>query len=124
MSRGFKRYHFRLPYVKAGNSYSLVIQGLPIPGTMPFCASLIDSVILRKVPVEPAAFGERDFAKAAFVLAADTKLELDYSGTVLVDKIAYAGTSYSGILSATTAPFIKGVGSVLVRPKGTIMTVR
>lgn len=124
MSRGFKRYHFRLPYVKAGNSYSLVIQGLPIPGTMPFCASLIDSVILRKVPVEPAAFGERDFAKAAFVLAADTKLELDYSGTVLVDRIAYAGTSYSGILSATTAPFIKGVGSVLVRPKGTIMTVR
>lgn len=124
MSRGFKRYHFRLPYLKAGNSYSLVIQGLPIPGTMPHCASLIDSVILRKVPVEPAAFGERDFAKTTVMLAADTKLELDYSGSVELYSLAYANASYHGTLSATNTPFIQGAGSIVIKPKGTMIRIR
>ncbi len=88
--RTFRRYAFRLPYVKAGQAYELVLQGLT-PNTA-WYASLIDSVILKKVNAQPAAFDGQAFASTVVALAAGTALELDYGGTAELDGVSYGGS--------------------------------
>ena len=122
MDTTFRRYAFRLPHVVAGQSYALVLQGLTPPGT--WYASLIDSVILRKVEAEPAALSANAFAGAAIELASGTKLELDYAGIVELDVLSYAGHPFTGTLCATNTPFIRGAGYVLVKSKGTILLLQ
>ena len=118
----FRRYAFRLPYVRAGRAYGLVIQGLNSGGGR--TASLIDSVMLRKADAEPAAFDEQVFAGTAIALAAGTVLELDYGSVLELDGLSYGGVPYTGWQCASNTPFIRGAGSVLVKPKGAVLLLR
>ena len=122
MDTTFRRYVFRLPYVEAGRAYGLVLQGLNSVGG--WTASLIDAVVLSKADAEPAAFGGKAFARVVVSLAAGTRLELDYGGTVELDGLGYVGVPFTGMLSAANTPFIRGAGCVLVKPKGAVLLLR
>ena len=122
MDTTFRRYAFRLPYVEAGRAYGLLLQGLNSGGG--WTASLVDKVILRKADAEPAAFDRKAFAEAAVSLAAGCKLELDYAGIVELDGLSYDGVPRTGSLNAVNTPFIRGAGSVLIKPKGAVLLLR
>ena len=122
MDATFQRYAFRLPYVKAGQAYALVLQGLTPPGT--WYASLIDSVILRKIVPEPTPLSSMLLANATLSVAEGASLELDYPGTLELDTFKYAGIQHSGMFNAANSSFIQGEGSLLIKPKGTMILLQ
>ncbi len=122
MDTTFRRYAFRLPHVVAGQSYALVLQGLTPPGT--WYASLIDSVILRKIVPEPTALDGKLLEKTKFALASGATLELDYPGVIELGEFSYGGIPRTGTLNAATTPYIRGSGSFLVKPKGAVLLLR
>jgi len=57
-------------------------------------------------------------------LAAGSRLALDFPGQVTFKELWYDGRLYSGVLTATNAPFLTGAGSVYVSPKRTLISIK
>jgi autotransporter-associated beta strand protein len=117
----FRRYTFRLPFVKANVPYVLAFEGIN-HGDTTDRASFIDSVILTKI--EEPTFDPAAFAKTEIALSAGTTLELDYDGLLTMERIIYSGRSYSGMMTAENTPFIQGTGSLYATPQGTIIILQ
>jgi len=118
----FRRYVFRLPYVEAGRTYGLTLQGINSGGG--WSASLIDAAILRKCDAEPEPFGAKAFEETVVSLAEGARLELDYKGTITLGGLWYDGVPCAGAMSAANTSFVRGTGCVLVKPKGAVLLLR
>ncbi len=121
-SAAFQRHTFRLPCVKANAPCVLAFEGLN-HGDDTDRASFIDGIVLTKVCDAPAA-DPSVYAKASLDLAPDTSLVLDFDDLLAMDRVAYNGRSYAGILSAENTPFIQGVGRLYVVPRGSRVVVQ
>jgi len=123
----WRRYEFRLPYVKAGTAYTLRFQGVNSMayqwGMTEDHASFLDDV---RIMLQAASVteGPGDYSHACLMLAADAKLALDFPGQARFKELWYDGHLYSGELDASNTPFITGAGSVYVSPKGTMIRVQ
>ena len=118
----WKRYSFRTPFLKAGVPFELAFEGLN-QGDNVDRASVIDEVAIERV-ADGAAPGTDAFAGASVELAEGTALELDFDGTVELKDLVYAGRRRCGELNASNCPFIRGVGTVYVRPHGMKVIIR
>lgn len=123
----WRRYEFRLPYVKAG-THTLRFQGINSMayqwGSTEDHASFLDDVrIVRQVPAV-AGDGPGDYRNVRVELAAGAKLALDFPGQTRFKELWYDGHLCSGELDASNTPFITGAGSVYVSPKGTMIRVQ
>lgn len=124
----WRRYTFRLPYVKAGETYTLLFDGINSiynqQGLLDDHASFIDDVRITK----QAAFDETGtpgaYKSVVVDLAAGSKLDLDFAGQVKVKELWYDGRLYSGVLDASNTTFLTGAGSVYVSPKGTLIRIQ
>lgn len=86
------------------------------------CGGVLDGLEIEQVtPMQMPTL-----PKAVSIDVADgATLALDYVGTNEVSFVRYAGRSCIGEIDATTCPdFVTGVGSLFVRPKGTIILFR
>ena len=117
----FRRYFFRLPGVKANVPYVLAFEGLN-HGDTADRASFLDSVMLTKAD-EPA-FNAAAYAKTVLDLSPGAALELDYDGLLTMDRVAYNGRSFSGLLSEDNTPFIRGTGRIYAASKGAVLSVQ
>ncbi len=124
----WRRYTFRLPYVRHGVAYSLLFEGLNSMlnqlGMGADHDSFIDDVrITRQAPVlETGTPGE--YKNVDVRLDAGSRLALDFPGLVVFHELWYDGHLYSGTLDASNAPFLTGTGSVYVSPKGTLIQIQ
>jgi hypothetical protein len=121
----WRRYTFRLPYVKAGVAHSLVFEGLNSMayqlGTGTDHTSFLDDVRVEKQTAVGEAATPGSYRKLAVHLTEGSKLALDFSGQTVFKEIRYNGSPYSGTLDASNTPFLTGAGSVYVSPKGTVV---
>ena len=118
----FQRYTFRLPCAKTNTPGVLAFEGIN-HGDDVDRASFIDCVTLTKIGDSPTA-DPAAFVKASLDLAPDTSLALDFDDLLVMDRIAYGGRAYAGILSAENTPFIQGVGRLYVVPRGAVFVVQ
>ena len=118
----WKRFSFRTPFLKAGVPFELAFEGLN-QGDNVDRASVIDEVALERVD-DGAAPGADAFAGASVELAEGATLELDFIGTAELKDLVYAGRRRCGELNASNCPFIRGVGTVYVRPHGMKVIIR
>lgn len=124
----WRRYTFRLPYVKAGVTNSLVFDGLNSMynqlGLADDHTSFIDDVrITKQTAVEPAGT-PGSYKNLVVSLASGSKLALDFPGVTVFKELWYDGRIYSGERNAANTPFLTGAGSVYVSPKGTMIAIR
>jgi len=117
----FRRYTFRLPYVKADTPYELAFEGIN-HGDTTDRASFIDSVTLAKI--EDPAFDSSAFPETELALSSGTTLELDYEGMLTMERVTYNGRSYVGVMTVDNTPFIKGTGALYATPQGTIIILK
>lgn len=120
----WRRYSFQTPYLKTGQSYELAFEGLNHGQSESQYdrTSILDNVSLTRVggmSVEPDAF-----AGATVELAAGATLELDFDGTVKLSGLRYAGRKRTGKLNAANCDFIRGSGTVYIKPAGMALVVR
>ena len=124
----WRRYTFRLPCVKAGETNSLVFDGLNSIynqlGLADDHTSFIDDVRITKQTAADGAGSPGAYKNLVVQLSAGSKLALDYPGVTVFKELWYDGRMYSGVRDASNTPFLSGVGSVYVSPKGTMIQVR
>jgi len=123
----WRRYTFRLPYIKSGVAYCLVFEGLNSManqlGTGGDHTSFIDDVRITKQTAAVKTDSLGTYKNLRVCLTAGSKLALDFPGQTLFKELVYDGKSYSGTLSASNTSFLTGSGSVYVSPKGTLIRV-
>ena len=123
----WRRYTFRLPYVKAGVTNSLVFDGInSIYNQMGLAddhASFIDDVRITKQTAASGTGTPGAYKNVTVRLEADSKLALDFPGRVTFKELWYDGRLYSGERNSSNTPFLTGVGSVYVSPKGTLIRI-
>ena len=124
----WRRYTFRLPYVKAGETCTLLFDGINSiynqQGLADDHTSFIDDVrITKQAPVDGAG-SPGAYKNLVVQLSAGSKLALDYPGVTVFKELWYDGRMYSGARDASDTPFLSGAGSVYVSPKGTMIQVR
>jgi hypothetical protein len=121
----WRRYTFRLPYVKAGVTNNLVFDGLNSIynqlGLADDHASFLDDVRIAKQTAVDDAGAPVSYKNLIVRLTAGSKLALDFPGQTVFKEIWYNGNLYSGTLDASNTPFLTGAGSVYVSPKGTVV---
>lgn len=124
----WRRYTFRLPYVKAGVTNNLVFDGLNSMynqlGLADDHTSFIDDVRITKQAVLKDEASPGSCRSVAVRLAAGSKLALDFPGQIVFKELWYDGRSYTGALDASNTAFLTGAGSVYVAPKGTIIRIQ
>ncbi|MBQ6247985.1 MAG: hypothetical protein IJK04_14025, partial [Kiritimatiellae bacterium] len=84
--------------------------------------AFFDGVSVRAASVASAP----SFAsKPRLSVAGGARLSLDYPGEVTVSSLKLGGVSFTGTVTAATAPeFLQGIGSITVEPDCTVLTVR
>ncbi|HNX35704.1 MAG TPA: hypothetical protein PKM57_13820 [Kiritimatiellia bacterium] len=124
----WRRYAFRLPYVKAGVTNSLVFDGLNSMynqlGLADDHTSFIDDVRITKQTALKDEAAPGAYRSVAIRLVAGSKLALDFPGQMVFKELWYDGRSYTGTLDASNTAFLTGAGSVYVAPKGTIIRIQ
>ena len=117
----YERYTFRLPYVKAGVSYLLALQGINSSGGDR--SSAVDDVRVTRVPVMDAY---APFPEGLTIdLAEGASLALDFAGTQPLHALRIGGRYVSGAVSAATHPAaITGTGTLLLPNLGTLLTLQ
>jgi len=124
----WKRYTFRLPYVKAGETYTLLFDGINSiynqQGLQDDHASFIDDVRITKQATVNETDTPGTYKDVVVNLAAGSTLDLDFAGQIQFKDIWYDGQSYSGVLDASNTTFLAGEGSVYVSPKGTLIQIQ
>ena len=124
----WRRYTFRLPYVKAGVAYTLMFEGINSMfnqlGMGEDHDSFIDDVRIVKQTAVSAAGTPGVYKNVVVRLDAGSKLALDFPGQTAFKELWYDGQLYSGTLNASNTPFLTGAGSVFVAPKGTIIRIQ
>jgi len=117
----YERYTFRLPYVKAGVSYLLALQGLNSSGGDR--SSAVDDVRVTRLPVMDAY---APFPEGLTIeLAEGASLALDFAGTQPLHALRIGGRYVSGTVSAATHPeAITGAGTLLLPNLGTLLTLQ
>ncbi|MDA3923312.1 MAG: hypothetical protein PF904_01270 [Kiritimatiellae bacterium] len=117
----FRRHEFNFAITEAG-TYDIGLQGQRSEPAGDY-NTMIDSVSLEKVDM--AEIGEPIPEDTTIELAAGTKLNLNYIGTLSVDTLRYNGTILTGTISNETCPeFIYGSGVIYSSPKGTIIILQ
>ena len=118
----FQRHSFRLPRVKASGSYVLSFEGVN-HGDRADRASFLDSVLIAKT--DDTSFDAASVPEKMDVsLDVGASLDLDFTGVMTVDRLAYNGRSYTGLRNAENTPFLHGSGSIYATAKGTLLSVR
>jgi hypothetical protein len=124
----WRRYTFRLPYVKQGVAYDLMFQGVNSManqlGTGGDHTSFIDDVWITKQTAVDETGTPGAYKNVVVDLAAGSRLALDFSGQAVFKELWYDGKSYSGIRNASNTAFLTGTGSVYVSPKGTVIRIQ
>ena len=124
----WQRYSFRLPYVKAGQTCTLLFDGINSiynqQGLQDDHASFIDDVRITKQKTLTETNSPGSFKNVVVNLEAGSTLDLDFAGQVEFNSIRYDGQSFSGVLDASNTSFLTGEGSVYVSPKGTLIMVK
>ena len=124
----WQRYTFRLPYVKAGETYTLLLDGINSiynqQGLEDDHASFIDDVRITKQATVNETDFPGEFKDVVVNLAAGSTLNLDFAGQVEFNNVWYDGQSYSGLMDASNTSFLTGEGSVYVSPKGTLIQIQ
>lgn len=117
----YERYTFRLPYVKAGVSYLLALQGINSSGGDR--SSAVDDVRVTRLPVMDAY---APFPEGLTIeLAEGASLALDFAGTQPLHALRIGGRYVSGTVSAATHPeAITGAGALLLPNHGTLLTLQ
>ena len=117
------------PFCTNFNEYSVLFRAsagshvLRIAGTVEENRrAFIDGVSVRAASVASAP----SFAsKPRLSVAGGARLSLDYPGEVTVSSLKLGGVSFTGTVTAATAPeFLQGIGSITVEPDCTVLTVR
>lgn len=122
ITSSFQRYSFRLPRVAAGKAYTLSFEGVN-HGDRTDRASFLDSVLIAKT--DDTSFDATSVPEKMDVsIDEGASLDLDFSGVMTVDRLAYNGHSYTGLRSAENTPFLHGTGSIYATAKGTVLSVR
>jgi len=115
----YRRYCFRLPRVKAGETVELMFRGL----TEGSKGALLDDVTLERL----------DACDAMSLLpptveinvAEGARLELDFEGTLPVAGVTLGGAGRSHVIDAATYPeFVTGTGSLYTPAKGILILLR
>jgi hypothetical protein len=124
----WQRYTFRLPYVKAGVTYTLLLDGINSiynqQGLLDDHASFIDDVRITRQATVNETDTPGTYKDLVVNLAAGSTLDLDFAGQVEFNNVWYDGQSYSGVLDASNTSFLTGEGSVYVSPKGTLIEIQ
>jgi len=124
----WRRYEFRLPYVKAGTTGTLAFEGINSLmnqlGLGEDHDSFIDDVRIAKQATVSGTEAPGLYKSLRVHLDAGSKLALDFPGRTVFNELIYDGHQYSGTLSAANTPFLAGAGSVYVAPKGTLLQVQ
>lgn len=117
------------PFCSNFNEYSVLFRAsagshtLRIAGTVEENRrAFIDGVSVRAASVASAP----SFAsKPRLSVAGGARLSLDYPGEVTVSSLQLGGVSFTGTVTAATAPeFLQGIGSITVESDCTILTIR
>lgn len=124
----WRRYVFRLPYVKAGVTNNLVFDGINSMynqlGLGDDHTSFIDDVRITKQTALNDEASPGSYRSVAVRLAAGSKLALDFPGQMVFKELWYDGRPYTGALDASNTAFLTGAGAVYVAPKGTIIRIQ
>ena len=124
----WRRYTFRLPYVKRGGAGLLAFEGVNsmkgLLGMGDDHDSFVDNVRMEKQTplVDTDRVGV--YRDVVVCLASGSRLSLDFSGQVVFKEVWYDGKLCAGVLDASNTSFLTGAGSVYVAPKGTVLSVR
>ena len=116
------RYTFSLGYLSEGtHEFSLV--GTESAGEK--ARSYLTDAAIRPLSVTEAKAADFNLEKASWSLDGNSRLDLQFFGSVRLGELRINGSRVSGVFSAATQPdWVSGQGEIVVRERGTVIMLR
>ena len=116
------RYTFSLGYL-AGGSHAFSLVGTESAGEK--ARSYLTDAAIRPLSVTEAKAADFNLEKASWSLDGNSRLDLQFFGSVRLGELRINGSRVSGVFSVATQPdWVSGQGEIVVRERGTVIMLR